>query len=177
MSRAYTIRPDDIRTQEFRSRMRGYDPAQVRSFLEELADQVQHMHVQMRDLRNRLSDAQQQLESSSGGETTNVSISTQQASEEYHQAAQADAQEVLNKAQKEADSLVANAQAEVDDLRKEIADLSALRERIISQIETLLNSQLEHLDRLRKSQRDPDDQNAPEAPPTLANLDDTTPPV
>ncbi|MBD3298259.1 MAG: DivIVA domain-containing protein [candidate division Zixibacteria bacterium] len=177
MSRAYTIRPDDIRTQEFRSRMRGYDPAQVRSYLEELADQVQHMHVQMRDLRNRLSDAQQQLETSPGGETTDVSIPAPQVSEDYHQAARADAQDVLAKAQKEADALIANAQADVDELRKEIADLNALRERIVSQIETLLNSQLEHLDHLRKSQRDSDDQNAPEAPPTLANLDDTTPPV
>ncbi len=177
MSRAYTIRPDDIRAQEFRTRMRGYDPAQVRSYLEELADQVQHMHVQMRDLRNRLSDAQQQLESSSGGETTNVSIPTQQVSEEYHQAARAGAEDVLAKAQKEADSLVAEAQAEVDELRKEVADLNAMRERIISQIQTLLHSQLEHLDHLRQSQQDSDDQNAPEAPPTLANLDDTTPPV
>lgn len=176
MSPAYTITPDDIRTQEFRTRMRGYDPDQVRSYLEELADQVQHMHTQMRDLRNRLSDAQQQLDGAIGGtESTDTAIPVQRFTEQYRQAAEEDAQGVVNKARAEADSIISRAQAQVEDLKREITDLNTLRTRIMSQIETLLNSQLEHLHRFRQDTQDRDEE-APEAPPILASLDDTMPP-
>ncbi|GAB4315258.1 MAG: hypothetical protein Kow0074_02750 [Candidatus Zixiibacteriota bacterium] len=176
MSPSYTITPDDIRAQEFRTRMRGYDPDQVRSYLEELADQVQYMRAQMRDLRNRLNDAQQQLDSAvGGGESTDTAIPVQRFTEQYRQEAEADAHGLVNKARTEADSIIAQAQAQVEDLKREIADLNTLRERIISQIDTLLRTQLEHLHRFRGDSQNPEKE-APEAPPILANLDDTMPP-
>jgi cell division initiation protein len=178
MSPAYTINPDDIRLQEFRTRMRGYDPAQVRSYLEEIADQVQHLHAQLRDLRSRLSDAQQQADTSVRNRSTSADVpgAVHQFTEEYSQAAETDAAGVVARARIEADAIVADARAQVERLTSEAAELTTLKQRIISQIETLLNSQLEHLRHLQRDLSDDDDRDAPEAPPVLARLDDTTQP-
>ena len=168
MSRPYTIKPDDIRSQEFRGKMRGYDPVQVRSYLEEIAEQVQGLQREVTDLRQRLTAAEQSRASSPSLDSTDTGWQVPANPD-----VQAEATAILEKAKAEARNYEAEAKAQLGDLTRQVEELRALRARLIKQIETLLNSQLEHLDRIR-SGMDGDDSPAPEAPPVMASLRDDT---
>jgi len=170
MSRPYTINPDDIRSQEFRGKMRGYDPVQVRSYLEEIADQVQGLHSEVRDLRKRLAAAEEAV--ARPGRAVSDAIDPARTALATSNA-QSEAAAILQRAREEARNYEAEARRQLADLTRQVDELKVLRKRLITQIETLLNSQLEHLDRI-KGDTDHDGDSAPEAPPVLAAaLDDT----
>ncbi len=58
MSRHYTIAPDQIRTQGFGRKVRGYDPRQVRSFLFEVAEQIDQLSRELNNAKQRLAAAE-----------------------------------------------------------------------------------------------------------------------
>ena len=55
------ITPADIQAQTFSEAKRGYDPAEVDVFLEQLASEVDAMLAKIVDLKNRLTATEQQL--------------------------------------------------------------------------------------------------------------------
>jgi len=170
MSRPYTIKPEDIRAQEFRGKMRGYDPVQVRSYLEEIAEQVQGLQREATDLRKRLVAAEQ---SASHATSSSVDSTDSAWRTPANPDIQAEAKAILDRAKAEARNYEDEARAQLSDLTRQVEELKALRTRLVSQIETLLNSQLEHLDRI-KGGMDDDEPPAPEAPPVMASISDNT---
>ncbi|MEW5874293.1 MAG: DivIVA domain-containing protein [Candidatus Zixiibacteriota bacterium] len=175
MTRRYTIAPGAIRTQDFGSKLRGYDPAQVRSFLEEIADQMDAVLNEATMLREKLARAQREA-----GELRKLDDATlppggaaPKAADDTRRAAEAEATDIIARAHVAAESAVAESQERLFQLHREINELTTLKSRIIGQIETLLNSQLDHLELLKGNDTPVVPEDAPEAPPVLAEvLDD-----
>jgi cell division initiation protein len=175
MSRRYTIAPGAIRSQEFGSKLRGYDPAQVHSFLEEIADQMDSLLNEVAALKERLARAQRETgELRKMDDTTQPGTGdTRRVTEDTRRAAEIEATDIISRAHVAAESAVAESQERLFQLQRDISELTTLKTRIVGQIETLLNSQLEHLHLLQDNHDPGPPIDAPEAPPVLADaLDD-----
>ena len=171
MSRHYTIAPDQIRTQGFGRKVRGYDPRQVRSFLFEVAEQIDQLSRELNNAKQRLAAAE---DSSISADTSGRQAVADQADRtdpgvavRSAATAEAEANDIVSRAHVAAETLNAEAEQRLSDLKHQIDELSTLRERMVSQIETLLNSQLEHLRHIQTEMFPADD--AQEAGPVLAD--------
>lgn len=147
MNRTYTITPEDVRGRDFRRRALGYNPDQVDAFLDEIADQLESMQTDMTALRERLTVAEQITTEYREMEETIKStlIEAQKAASDRRKAADAEANSTITKACLEAETVTNETHQRLSDVRRQIDELTAVKVRFVSQIETLLNSQMDHL--------------------------------
>jgi cell division initiation protein len=171
MSTSHAITPEDIRGRDFRRKMLGYDPDQVDTFLDELADQLEHVQTDLAALRERLAVAERITSEYREIEETikTTLIDAQKSATDRRRAAEAEASSLITKACLEAETVTNETHQSLADVRRQIEELTAVETHFISQIGTLLNSQMDHLRAMTK-EFDPDsDPAAPEAPPVWAN--------
>lgn len=126
---------DQIRRREFVATRRGYDPDQVRAYLEQLADQVEQLESMLREARLR-------------AETTGESTSRVDPYEEVAsrvagalRAADEGAQRLLSEARTEVDELLSSARAEADRIK---AEAQATAEAALVTAETTVREAREH---------------------------------
>ena len=126
------ISADQIRRREFVTIRRGYDPDQVRAYLEQLADQMEVMRSMVREARSEAEtavraaaeprmDPYEQL----AARVSNVIREADGAAEKIRAEALTDADHLTSQARAEADRISTDAQARAEEAR-ERAD-SALR--------------------------------------------------
>jgi cell division initiation protein len=171
MNTSHAITPEDIRGQEFRRKMLGYNPDQVDAFLDELADQLELVQTDLAGVRERLTVAEQITNEYREIEETikTTLIDAQKSASDRRKAAEAEASSVITKACLEAETVTNETHQSLSDVRRQIEELTVVKTRFISQIDTLLNSQMDHL-RAMTREFDPDSgRTAPEAPPVWAN--------
>jgi len=171
MSTSNTITPEDIRGQEFRRKMFGYNPDHVDAFLDELADQLEHIQADLAGVRERLTVAEQITKEFREIEETikTTLIDAQKSATDRRKASEAEASSLITKACLEAETVTNETHQSLGDARRQIEELTAVKRRFMAQIETLLNSQMDHL-RAMTREFDPDSgRTAPEAPPVWAN--------
>jgi len=145
---------DQIRRREFVTIRRGYDPDQVREFLERVAVQVQQMERMIRDARLEAEaaasaeprvDPYQQL----SARLTDVIRAADEAAERVRREAGEDAERMLSEARADADRVRTDAQAKAEEARasadralreardqadRTIAGLSTRRETLVGQL-------------------------------------------
>ena len=134
------ISAEQIRRREFVTIRRGYDPDQVRGYLEQLADQIELMRVLLRDAQ---AEAQSALRTTTqprrdpyqqlGERVASVIREADQVAETIKTEAHRDAELVTRDARAEADRVRTDAQAKAEDAR--------------SQAETALRAAREQADR------------------------------
>ncbi|AEB06890.1 DivIVA domain protein [Coriobacterium glomerans PW2] len=143
------ITPADIQAQTFPEAKRGYDPAAVDVFLEQLANEVDAMLSKIVDLKGRLTTTEQQLSEARSQVTQSsqspVSVPVEQSATERQISA------ALIAAQRSADMIVGEAQENAERIRAE-ADTKA-RE-VIRQALTEKQNELEEIDRLKTSREE-----------------------
>jgi DivIVA domain-containing protein len=153
------ISAEQIRRREFVTIRRGYDPDQVRGYLEQLADQIELMRVLLRDaqaeaqsaLRTTVQprqDPYQQL----GERVASVIREADQVAETIKTEAHRDAELVTRDARAEADRIRTDAQAKAEDARSQaetavraareeadrtIAGLSTRRDALVDQLASM----------------------------------------
>ena len=154
------ISAEQIRRREFVTIRRGYDPDQVRGYLEQLADQVELMRVLLRDAQAEAQtaarrttaqprhDPYQQL----GERVASVIREADQVAETIKTEAHRDAELVTRDARAEADRLRTDAQAKAEDARSQaetalriareeadrtIAGLSTRRDALVDQLASM----------------------------------------
>ncbi len=119
------ISADQIRRREFVTIRRGYDPDQVRAYLEQLADQMEVMRSMMREARLEAEtavraaaeprlDPYEQL----AARVSNVIREADGAAEKIRTQALSDAEQVTNQARAEADRISTDAQARAEEARE-----------------------------------------------------------
>jgi len=124
---------EQIRRREFVTTRRGYDPDQVRDYLEQLADQVARMATMIREARLEVAtassppprpriDAYEQL----GDRVASVIREADRTAEHLRADGQQEAERLLSEARADADRIRTDAQAKAEEARSE-AD-RALRE-------------------------------------------------
>lgn len=144
------ITPLEIRKQEFRKALRGYDLHEVRSFLEMVSTELENVLRENASLSERVKDLDGKIEDYRRMEKIlqDTLTTTQKA-----------ADELKNGAKKEAETIIANARVEVQKYLKESqAELARIKEEtkmvehqkllMVSEFRGLLESYLKLLERL-----------------------------
>ena len=149
------ITPADIQAQTFSEAKRGYDPAEVDVFLEQMASEVVAMLNKIVDLKNRLTATEQQLadaqaQLAAAPAPAPAPVAQTMPSAEYTASAQ-QISAALIAAQQAADNVVAEANANAERIRSE-ADAKA-RE-VIRQALAEKQNELAEIDRLKASREE-----------------------
>lgn len=150
------ITPADIQAQTFSEAKRGYDPAEVDVFLEQLASEVDAMLAKIVDLKNRLDEREQQLADAQSQLANAQAQATVAAPAPVQQPASMGASErqisaALIAAQQTADAIVAEAQQNADHICNE-ADAKARD--VIRQALQEKQEELKEIDRLKASREE-----------------------
>ena len=149
------ITPADIQAQTFSEAKRGYDPAEVDVFLEQVSAEVDAMLNKIVDLKNRLTASEQQLADTrqqlSQAQAAPAPAPAPAAVPNEYNATASQISAALIAAQQSADNIVAEARDNADRIRNE-ADAKA-RE-VIRQALAEKQNELEEIDRLKASREE-----------------------
>jgi DivIVA domain-containing protein len=154
------ISAEQIRRREFVTIRRGYDPDQVRGYLEQLADQVELMRVLLRDaqaeaqtaVRRTIAQPRQDPYQQLGERVASVIREADEVADTIKTEAHRDAELVTRDARAEADRIRTDAQAKAEDARSQaetavraareeadrtIAGLSTRRDALVDQLASM----------------------------------------
>ncbi|MDZ7640482.1 MAG: DivIVA domain-containing protein [Desulfurivibrio sp.] len=138
---------NDIQSQQFHVRFRGFDVEEVDEFLEQTAATVQELSDTNAELKTRLEEAQRQVAAYQRQEKDSLSaiVSAQQVVEEMKAKARQEADEILAKARQEARELENSAGREITDLERELDSLRAMKQEVKEEVRQLLQGYLARL--------------------------------
>jgi len=152
------LTPLDVRNKrgDFDKNLRGYDPQEVDTFLELVAERLEELVMENLQLRERTEGLQKQVDSQSGREKAvqEALVTAQELRSEMKNQAQREAELILGEARTEARRLVAEAEAEVrtllrdaegrlEDGRQALEELERRRMRFLKAFRQLLERELD----------------------------------
>lgn len=143
-----TLTPQEIQTQEFHVRFRGFDVEEVDAFLEkiaadflELMEQNKKLAEQVESLNQEMSDYQ-----SKGKAFQHAILSAQQIADDLMDKSKAEAEKLIEDARGEASEIKETAAAEVASLEAEVDRLQSLRDKSRTELQNMLHSYLDMLE-------------------------------
>lgn len=172
------LTPIDIRKQEFKKTLRGYDPVEVDTFMEMLAgefetlvrehkqykESVTELETQLRDYRQIEKALQQTL------------LQAQEATGRAYESARREADLIVRDAELKAAAHLERAAADRGRLEHEIRQLQARREDLVGKLRMLLATEMDLLNSLSSAGHDapapPEEDPRPPAPRDSVALDD-----
>lgn len=130
------LSPVDIRQQQFTMKtFRGFDPQEVDTFLDDVADEFELLLRDNAALREQLASHEERSRGISETEKTlkDTLLATQRVAEEMKEGAKRDAQLLLREATMSGEKLMEEARAEEAKLRVEIQALKRARRQLIEE--------------------------------------------
>jgi cell division initiation protein len=173
------ITPLDLRQQKFRTAMRGFDRAEVESFLSETADDYEQALREADRLRDELARAQSSLDEHRESERNlrNTLLTAQRLADEIKLSAESEAKRLVREAEGRADLLQQKMQTRFDEVQREIDGLRLKRRDVESSLEATIAALRNALEFVREQdQKERDDKvllhrpRTPEAPQAAAPL-------
>jgi len=142
------LTPQDIQSQQFHVRFRGFDVDEVDDFLEKVADDYLTAIQENKQLKERLDELNRELNTyrDQGKSFQKAIISAQQIADEMKEKSESESRDILEHAQQEADRLRQEAHEEIASLEKQLDLLSAQKVTIKEELKTALHSYLQRLD-------------------------------
>ncbi len=139
------ITPLEIKRQQFKKVMRGYDPVEVDTFLEMLSVEMEDLVHDNKDLSDRLLALETQLSDYKNMEKTlqQTLMQAQETSGKSIENSKKEAELILKEAELKASQIVEKARLDFARVKEEIATLKARKESILSRLKVLLNSELD----------------------------------
>ena len=131
------LSPVDIRQQQFTIKMfRGFDPQEVDTFLEDVAEDFESLLRENAALKEQLGNHEERARGLSETEKMlkDTLVTTQRRAEEMKDSAKRDAQLLLREAALNGEKLVEEARSEEAKLRVEIQTLKRLRRQLIEEL-------------------------------------------
>ncbi len=146
------ITPLEVRKQEFRKALRGYDPREVREFLEMVSNEIEELLRNNASLSERVKDLDAKIEDYRRMEKIlqDTLTTTQKAADELKDGARKEAETIIANAKVEAQRFLKNAQAELSRIKEETKLVEHQRLLLVSEFRGLLESYLRLLERLEK---------------------------
>ncbi len=152
------ITPIDIRKQEFRRAMRGYDIDEVDTFMvmvseemEELISTAQKAKAEAASLKDRLTEYQQ-MEAT----MRETLVTVQRVAEEKRESAIREADLILKEAEVRAGNWIEDAHRSIRDIKKELAKLRGMRDSYVTRLRMLVQAQLDMLKLVEMEEETPD---------------------
>ena len=139
------LTPLDIKKQEFKRILRGYDPIEVDAFLEMVADEFESVIRDNGRLSEDVLKLQTQLNDYVKVEKTlkDTLVTAQENITASRQSSKREADIILREAELKAERVVENAKAKLDKLRNDIMIIRAQKESFARRLRHLLESQIE----------------------------------
>jgi cell division initiation protein len=141
------LTPLDIRKQEFKRIMRGYDPVEVDTFLEMVAADLEEALKQQKESRERIIELETQLKDYRQIEKTlqQTLLQAQEATGRTYESARREAETILREAESRGAKIVEQANADLTKLNGELYRLNSRKESLIGRLRVLLSSELDLL--------------------------------
>lgn len=153
------LTPIDIRKQQFRKAMRGFDVDEVETFMTLIADEMEELigtaqknKAEIATLKERLGEYQQ-MEAT----MRETLVTVQKAAEEKRDAARKEAEIIIKEAEVQASNWMEDAHRTVREVKKELARLGGMRDSYVSRLKMLMQSQLDMLKMLEKDDEVPEE--------------------
>jgi cell division initiation protein len=156
------LTPLDIQQMVFKLRFRGYDRQEVQRFLEDVAVTVEGLNRENQTLKEKCSQAEDQLASLRKAEATltHTLVSTQALADELKQSARRDAELIMKEAEMKAGSMLQEARQELVSTQREILELQKQRLVVIERLRSTLRTFERMLEIEEEDRAEPPDQTA-----------------
>ena len=141
---SFHLTPIDVRRYDFGRALRGYDPARVDTFREQVANELERLNRVNQEMEAKAKGFHEQLRAFRERDKAlnEALISAQQLRAETREQAEREAQLILREARAEADRLIESARAEVRRLASEVDALERSRRAYLSQLRALVERQM-----------------------------------
>jgi cell division initiation protein len=146
------ITPLEIRKQEFRKSLRGYEVHEVRSFLEMVSTELEDLLRENAGLTEKVKDLDAKIGDYRRMEKIlqDTLTTTQKAAEELRNGAKKEAETIIANAKVEAQRFLRDAQTELAKIKEETKMVEHQKLLLVSEFRGLLESYLRLLERLEK---------------------------
>lgn len=141
------LTPLDIKKQEFKKIMRGYDPVEVDTFMDMVANEFEEVLKQQKDMRDRSIELDTQLKDYRQIEKTlqQTLLQAQEVTGRTYESARKEAEVIVKDAESKAARIVEQAHSELVRINKELAELRIRRESLVGRMRVLLSAELDLL--------------------------------
>ncbi len=153
----FRLTPLDLRKQEFRKVMRGFDPAEVDDFRARAADELEKVVRERMALEEQLKRTEEQLASFKEREQAmNAAlVSAQQLRAETREQAEREAQMIVREAEAEGERRVDRARREIERLEATAQNLGRQHHAYLAALRSLVERQKAELDAMADAQPAP----------------------
>ena len=148
MDESFHLTSLDVRRFDFGRSLRGYDPAKVEQFRDQIVDEMERLARVNQDLDGKARSFHEQLRSFRERDKAlnDALVSAQQLRGELRQQAEREAELVIREARAEGERLLESARAEVRRMEAELDALDRSRRTYLAQMRTLLARQLSEVE-------------------------------
>lgn len=140
------ISPMDLQRQTFSQKLRGFDPAEVRTYLNIVAEEIAALQRERDGLEQEVQSLRGLVDEHRQRETIlkNTLLTAQRLSEEIKDAARKQSESVIKEAEMQADRLIELAQSRAQEVERGILDLRAHRSSLRTDVRALI-TRLTHI--------------------------------
>jgi cell division initiation protein len=140
------ISPMDLQRQTFALRWRGYDTAEVRTYLNIVAEEIAALQRERDGLEQEVQSLRALVDEHRQRETIlkNTLLTAQRLSEEIKEAARKQSESVVKEAEIQADRLLELAQSRAQEVERGILDLRGMRSSLRTDVRALI-TRLTHI--------------------------------
>lgn len=145
------ITPLDIIQKEFTPNRRGFDPEEVRLFMDQARETLEETLKDKRRLEERIRDRELELERMRRNEDQikETLILAKKLSSDVEDNAKREADLVLGEARLEAQEIMSSAQEEYEDTLVQVKELQARRHKLVAELRAVLHTHTAMLDELQ----------------------------
>lgn len=142
------ITPLDVRKQEFKRGMRGYDADEVRAFLTTLADEYEAVLVDNKQLRERVLEQDEKLAEYRNLERTlrDTLMTAERVAQEARETARKEGELVLAEARQRVQQVLADGRRQLDELRREALAVHREKESFLGRFRSLAEAQIQFVE-------------------------------
>lgn len=150
------ITPLEIKQQEFKRVMRGYDAVEVDTFLDMVGAEFEKLHNNLKEYEKKLIALEAELSNFKEVESTlkQTLMNVQETSDKSLANSKKEANLIRKEAELQAQKLVENARRERDSMSEEVITLKTQKQSLIARLRHVLTSQLELMDVLELDDMD-----------------------
>ncbi|MBN1398814.1 MAG: DivIVA domain-containing protein [Bacteroidetes bacterium] len=150
------VTPLEIKHQEFKKTMRGYDTIEVDTFLEMLSNELEDMIRENRAQKDKIIELETQLSDYKNIERSlqQTFIQAQETSGKSIENSKREAEIIIKEAEVKASQIVEKARLDFAHIKEEISQLKARKESVVSKLKVLLSSELNLLRALDVEEED-----------------------
>ncbi len=153
------LTPLDVKSQQFTTRWRGYDPSQVHQFLEMITGDLEEITTENNSLRDEVKRLKAELEEHVQREKTlkDTMVTAQKLAGEIRENAEKKAQLLIGEAELRAEKVIDAAHRRASKISEDIAELRRQRSGLASALRSTLQTHLAMIDTMAEENKERDE--------------------